>query len=199
MKHYINKHKDLIDCCIILLILSACTAFLCASRMDLHSLNSYKTAFVSAMIIPEDIVQFFIKQTLVNIILCLIIFLSGFSLLGIPFIDFMIFLKGFQIGFTMVMFLFTYKSFGVIGIVMTVLPQMILDCCAVVICASSSIHLSGMILSTLMDAKLKLKWKQFINRKLNHFIVSVVMIFISSIFKSTAGLFLLQLFLKLQI
>ena len=51
----------------------------------------------------------------------------GFSLIGIPFISFFIFTKGVQIGLSSSLLILTYEWKGILGIILTIIPQILFD------------------------------------------------------------------------
>ena len=198
MKHVLNTHRDLMDSLLILILSGLITGLYCTSHLDLNSVTSYSHALVSALVIPDNPGQYFIQQSLIHLILCLVIFSLGLSLIGIPLIQFCVFLKGFQIGFSSALFLYTYQLKGILGIVLTLVPQMIFDLAAICLVSGSAIEMSSQLLFMIINHSSKVKFSELFNEKLNQFLFSSLLVLISSTLKSTIGLKLIELFTHLE-
>lgn len=198
MKHYLHKNRDMIDATLILLVIGALCGIGLTSKMNLETLSQYSSALVSTLVMPEDIGQFFCTQCLSNLLWCILIFFLGFSVLGIPFIQFFVFLKGFQIGFSCALFLIAYDIKGILGIVMTLVPQVLFDTLAIGVVSIASLQLSGHLIAKINDAKQSVRFMKVVNRKLNALLVSMFLVLVSSFVKSTAGLALIELFCALE-
>ncbi len=74
-----------------------------------------------------DIYKVFISQFTLHILYITVITILSTSLIGTFLIALALFTKGFQIGLTCMMFIYTYQMKGLLGIILTLLPQMILE------------------------------------------------------------------------
>ncbi len=198
MKLLLSQNRNLIDSIAILLTAGLLTGLYCASNMNLDSISSYSSALAATLIVPDDPGQFFVQQSLLNLILCLVIFCFGLSVIGIPLIQFSVFLKGFQIGFSSALFLLTYHLKGLLGIAFTLIPQFLFDIAAIGVIACAAMKLSGLLICALLDRSFKLDFAAVLNQKINSFLLSAVLVIVSSAFKSTIGILLMDLFIKLE-
>lgn len=198
MKHYISHNKDLLDSISILFIAGALTALFCTSNMTDSLLLEYSHVLRSTLIMPQDAGQFFLEQCLSHVLFCLLLLFLGFSLFGIPLIQFCVFLKGFQIGFSAYLFLVTYQLKGILGILFTLLPQIVFDMAAISIIAVSALQCSGMLISALTEHPNDVQLLPLINQKLNSFLISCSIALFSSAVKSTIGLVLIDYFIKIE-
>lgn len=198
MKQIYRRNKDLLDSLLILLAIGGLTGLFCTSKMTNTQLTHYSSMLSSALVMPEDIGQFFLQQSLSHVLFCLLLFFLGFSLFGIPLIQFCVFLKGFQLGFSAYLFVAAYQMKGILGILLTLLPQIVLDSLAISVIAVASIQCSGTLLSALCEHHHDVKLLSLINQKLSSLLVSCALSLASSAFKSTIGLFLIDLYMKLD-
>lgn len=194
---YIHKNRDMIDSCFILLTIGAATGIVCTLNLNVLHLEHYSSIFVSTLVIPDDVVQYFIQQTLINGLFCCVIAFLGFSILGIPLIQLTVFLKGFQIGFQASLFLLTYKTQGILGIVMTLIPQILFDLAAVIVISIASIQLSGKLISMIHESNVKYTFMKLLSRMMSDLLFSLSFVFVSSFIKSTLGLILVQWFTQI--
>ncbi len=198
MKHLIIQNRDTLESIFILMLAGLLTGLYCTSNMNLESISSYSSALVATLNVPEDLWQFFVQQCLLNLILCLIIFCFGLSLIGIPLIQFCVFLKGFQIGFSSALFLLTYQLKGLLGIFLTLVPQVIFDIAAIAVIASAAMKLSGQLICTVADKSFRFDFGSALNQKFNSFLLSAALVILSSAVKSTVGVLLIDLFIRLE-
>lgn len=136
---------------------------------------------------------YFTNQFIIGIMFVVFIFFLGSSVLGIPAIAFFLFTRGVQIGFSCVLFVSTYQLKGIIGIVLTLLPQVIFDVIAIIIIAVFSIECSTSLLYAFINGQ-KVNLKRTLNKGLNHLLIAFIFVLITAYLKATVILKLIQLF-----
>lgn len=152
-------------------------------------LNSY----MSILVKEGNVNNYFVSQFMIGTLSILLVILLGTSLCGVPFISFMIFTKGVQIGFSCALFIITYSFKGILGILIVFIPQIILDVVAFYVVCQYCLHFSMQITtSCLTTTSISLKKK--LNKLLNVVLISIVCIFISSYFKATLGIEFIKFF-----
>lgn len=159
---------------------------------DTNGLNSYLSVMMDGLN-PNN---YFVSQFMIGTITILLVTLLGTSICGFPLISFFIFSKGMQIGFSCILFLLTYSYKGILGIIIVFIPEILIDIIALYIASQASLYLSlSMIHSVTTTTIMPLKNK--INIMLNVILVSILLIFVSSYFKSTIGIELIKIFKNL--
>lgn len=142
-----------------------------------------------------DLYPTFVHQFTLQAILILGILFLGTSMMGTFFIALCLFIKGFQIGLTCMMFIYTYQLKGIFGIILTLLPQVILELLPIVVVAIYAVELSSHILYACMNNQ-KLKRIAELNRGLNYLLVSFGLALMSSYLKATLVILLIRFFNK---
>ena len=137
--------------------------------------------------------DYYVSQVVGGIVFTLLIVLLGTSIIGSPFISFLIFSKGIQIGFSCALFIYTYQLKGILGILLTVVPQIVFDLPFIYLVSGSAIHLSLFVLYSTMSTH-ALSLKAYVNSFLNHLLVAFLLILMSSFLKSTVLIELIKLF-----
>lgn len=137
----------------------------------------------------------FVHQFTLQVILILGILFLGTSMIGTFFIALCLFIKGFQIGLTCMMFIYTYQLKGIFGIILTLLPQVILELLPIVVIAIYAVDLSSHILYACINNQ-KLKGMMELNRGLNYLLISFVLAIMSSYLKATLVILLIRFFNK---
>lgn len=140
-----------------------------------------------------DLYSTFIFQFALQILYILIVLILGTSLLGTVLIAFLLFTKGFQIGLTCMMFIYTYEMKGFLGIILTLIPQVLLDMIPILIISLFSIEMSNRILFTCMNNH-RIKLSNELNQGLNYLIYSIISALISSFLKVTLIVMLIRFF-----
>lgn len=151
------------------------------------------TSFINHVISQSDKYPYFVNEFFMGILFILFVFLLGTSIIGIPFISFVIFSKGLQIGFSCALFIATYHFKGLLGICLTLLPQLFFDTIATFIIAAGAIQFSMYLMYSILSNE-KPDIKKLCNNVLNDIFISFVIIFISSYLKATIVIELFKLF-----
>ena len=160
--------------------------------LDMEILNQLDVILIP-MNDSYDLYSTFIFQFSLQILYIFIVLILGTSLIGTVLIAFLLFTKGFQIGLTCMMFIYTYEMKGILGIILTLIPQVIFDMLPIIIIALFSIVMSNRILYTSINTH-KLKVSNELNQGLNYFIVSIFTALISSFLKVTLIVMLIRFF-----
>ena len=156
---------------------------------DITSLSSYLTTIHEV----NDTYPAFVNQFFTGILFILLVFLLGTSIVGIPFIAFIIFTKGLQIGFSCALFVASYHLKGIVGIILTLAPQVILDVLATCLIAASAIQLSMYLIYSSSNRE-RLNFKLLANSVLNDLCIGFVIVLIAAYVKSTLVVELIKLF-----
>ena len=164
-------------------------AFRYINAADIEQLSSILTT------VPEDMDQysFFINQFFLGIVLIVVVFLFGTSLAGIPIISFIVFTKGVQIGFSCALFLYTYQFKGVLGIILTLVPQVLFDVLALYLISASALQCSMYICYSTTNRE-RLDLKKLMNYLLNDIFVCFLLVLAGSYLKATLGIEFIRLF-----
>lgn len=165
---------------------------ICSSFLEMERLNQ-----LDLILLPLndsiDLVQTFIQQFTLQSLFILGILILGTSLIGTFFIALCVFIKGFQIGLTCMMFIYTYQLKGIIGILLTLCPQVILELLPIVCIAIYAVDLSSHVLYTCINTQ-KLQGLSEINRGLNYLLVSFGLALGCSYLKATLVIMLIRFF-----
>ncbi len=137
--------------------------------------------------------DYFISQFFMGILFVIVVFTLGTSIMGIPFISFVVFSKGLQIGFSSALFICTYHMKGIVGILLTLLPQVLFDVLTTYLISASAIQLSMYIIYS-CSTRERLSLKKLLNSVLNDILICFLFVFISSYLKSTLVIEFIKLF-----
>ena len=145
--------------------------------------------------IPENVEAYgyFINQFFLGIVLIVVVFLFGTSLAGIPIISFIVFSKGVQIGFSCALFVCTYQFKGILGIFLTLVPQVFFDLLALYLISASAIQCSMYICYSTTNRE-RLDIRKLMNSLLNDIIICFLLVLVGSYLKSTLGIEFIKLF-----
>ncbi len=201
MKNYIEKlspHQNVIHFLSILFLSGMICGVLLSQWMNPEVIASLSSGAFSTVLTAVDKQDFFLTQFTTNLLLCLLVLFFGFSVIGMPMIAFVIFTKGVQIGFSCAMYLITYQLKGMIGIILTLIPQVSFDAIAIFVISTVAFELSFQLFKRSFMNTRVIQWKTLLNEKLNGVLLSLALILFSSIIKATLVLSLMDLFAMLQ-
>ncbi len=198
LMYLIKEKKQLIQCLLIIMIFGTLTGIFCYYYQSSQSMLEYSSAFISTLVVPNNQLEFFIGQFVTNMLLVLLIFSQGFSIIGIPIIYLCAFIKGFQIGFSAALFIFTYQLKGILGIIITLIPQVILDCIPIFIISIISIELCILIIHRVNNGNKVNKLLPIVNKKLNALFICIILILIICLIKSVVIVKLMEIFALIQ-
>lgn len=156
---------------------------------DVKHLSSYLTTIEEGV----NKYDYFVSQFFTGILFILFVFLLGTSVVGIPIISFIAFTKGLQIGFSCALFVCTYQLKGIVGILLTLIPQVAFDLIATFLISASAIQLSMYIVYSTTNRE-RLDFRKLANTVLNDIFICFLIILVGSYLKSTIGLEFIKLF-----
>ena len=187
-----QNYKNQMIFILILLVGGILIGIFGSKLLDMEVLNQLDVILIP-MNDSYDLYSTFIFQFVLQVIYIFIILILGTSLLGSVLIAFIIFTKGFQIGLTCMMFIYTYELKGILGIVLTLIPQVFIDMLPIIIISLFSIEMSNRILYTCLNNH-RIKLENELNQGLNYFIYSLISALISSFLKVTLIVMLIRFF-----
>lgn len=134
----------------------------------------------------------FIGDFLNNIVQLVFIFIFGISMIGILFVIFLLFFKGFMLGTTVSIIIFKYGIKGILVALLYVFPSLVLNIIIYIFMSFFAINASIKFIKALLK-KDKLDFRSFFGKYLLSFFISILFIGISSLL----NVFLTPLLLKL--
>ena len=156
---------------------------------DIQNLSAYLTTIDSNV----NKYDYFISQFFLGILFILFVFLLGTSIAGIPIISFVVFTKGLQIGFSCALFVATYQMKGIVGILLTLLPQVVFDLLATFLISASAIQLSMYIVYSCTNRE-RLAFRKLFNTVLNDIFICFLIMLVGAYLKSTIVIEFIKLF-----
>ena len=156
---------------------------------DIQNLSAYLTTIDSNV----NKYDYFISQFFLGILFILFVFLLGTSIAGIPIISFVVFTKGLQIGFSCALFVATYQMKGIVGILLTLLPQVVFDLLATFLISASAIQLSMYIVYSCTNRE-RLDFRKLFNTVLNDIFICFLIMLVGAYLKSTIVIEFIKLF-----
>ncbi len=169
--------------------------FLVFSKLETSSIESLTSSFntiFNMSYIKEK--EFFYSNFFSNIIQIFVIFLFGLSVVGGPVVGFVVFTKGLQIGFSSALLLNMYSYKGIFAIILTIIPQVLIEIVTILMLSSISLEISFNICYTCFLDKRTIDLKNVINHYLNYFLISLILILISTLVKIYVIPYLIYLF-----
>lgn len=161
----------------------------CIDVSDTQYLSSFLTT-IDSNVSKYD---YFASEFFLGILFILLIFFLGTSIVGIPVISFVVFTKGLQIGFSAALFVVTYNLKGIVGIIMTLFPQVFFDLLATFLISASAIQLSMYLIYATSNRE-KLDFRKLSNSVLNDILICFVILLVGSYLKSTLVIECIKLF-----
>ncbi len=160
-------------------------------KLLIEQLNVY---FENIKKLSSDVfgIKVFTSEIINNGIQLFFIFALGISMIGIPFVIFILFFKGFMLGTTISTMFLKYQLKGVIAAFLYVFPFLIINVLIYILTSFYAVHASVKFLKALFK-KESLNFKSFLGKYLLTFIISIILMIISCLFES----FLMPLLLKL--
>lgn len=156
---------------------------------DISSLSMYLTTVDQGI----DKYSAFVNQFFMGILFILFVFLLGTSIIGIPFISFIVFTKGLQIGFSCALFVCSFHLKGIVGILLTLLPQVIFDLLSTFLIAACAIQLSMYLVHSTSNRD-RLDFKKLANSVLNDICICFFISLVAAYVKSTLVIELIKIF-----
>lgn len=146
-------------------------------NIDQNNINYYET---------------FINTSISNIVFVLIIWLLGFSVVGLPFTLFMYFSKSFSLGFSISSLIMNYKLKGLLYSIIYTIPSGILYLGGYTLLMLYSVSLSLKLFTSIIKKK-SIDFKYIINKYLFILLISFILILIGILYETFIMPFLLNL------
>lgn len=168
-----------------------CFIFSKQDSASLDSLNQLLASVLSISYIKDPaMIQ---EQLLSNLMLIFTVFFLGLSLAGIPFLSFILFTKGMQVGFSCMLYIESYALKGIVGIVLTLIPFVLFELIAFLLLCAVAYEVSISLWLTCFFKKQVLSLKSVLNHFLNYTLISLALVLFATLFK----IYLLPLFYQI--
>ncbi len=136
--------------------------------------------------------QILVKSLTNNLLLNIIIWLLGISIIGIPIVIILLFIKSFILSFTFTSIIYTYKYKGIISAIIYVIPH-IINLLLSFVLIYYSITFSKSLFNYLFKKK-ECNRKELVNRYLKLLVISTFLFIISSIIETYIIPILIRIF-----
>lgn len=186
---FFKKYRHVYLFIAILLLAGICAGLYFSKTIDINDMKNF-TSYMNS--ISTDSTSFS-AQFFSGVIFILFVFLLGTSIIGIPLISFIIFSKGMQIGFSCALFVYTYQLKGIAGIILTLFPQVVIDCLATFLISASAIQLSMYLIISCSNRE-KLDFRRLFNSILNDLIICFLMVLVEAYVKADLMVWFVKLF-----
>lgn len=189
MKKLINELLD-VDKKIIIFLIIICTIGIISGSVFMTVLsNNDKEIVISSL--DEYIAlnrQINTKLSLtnnisINLLYCLIIWLLGVSVICLPIVIFILFIKSFLLSFTISSFIFKYKTKGILLGIIYNLPHQVINLIIYLYLGVYSIKLSSFILKAIVHKK-NINFRNITNRYLIVLLFSIILLIISTLYET---------------
>lgn len=123
------------------------------------------------------------NNLIINLLYIFSIWLLGISIIGLPIVIIIIFLKSFLLSFTITSFIIKYKTKGILLSIIYIMPHQIINLITIMYLGVYSIKLSSYIIEAIIYKK-NLNFKNITNRYILVFIVSIIIIILTSLYET---------------
>ncbi len=123
------------------------------------------------------------NNLIINLLYIFSIWLLGISIIGLPIVIIIIFLKSFLLSFTITSFIIKYKTKGILLSMIYLMPHQIINLITIMYLGVYSIKLSSYIIEAIIYKK-NLNFKNITNRYILVFIVSIIIIILTSLYET---------------
>ena len=161
-------------------------------------LNSIKDFFDKLINNKFNFIGTLKNTALSNFLFSFIIWVIGISVVGVLIVIFIIFYKSFTLGFTISSIIYTYSIKGTLLALIYVFPHMVINLLILLYLSSYSIKLSIILIKSILK-KDNLNFKAFINNYSKVFLISIVLLTITSLYESFIAPIILRYFAQLSI
>lgn len=129
-----------------------------------------------------------------NLLYIILVFVLGISIIGIPIIILMLFLKGFMIGFSIASIIAKYKIIGILGSLTYVFPHIVLSIIVIFLISYYALKLSFNILRSIIKKKV-INFSEILNRYMMMLLICSLAMVIASLIETYISPFIIKLFL----
>ncbi len=193
MKYIFPCHKKLLICMIVISCFGLLSGVWYGLQMNPDDVLLCQTLIQSNLCISIDSFQYFLKVCLLEGFMVLFLFLSGFSILGIPLILTVLFFCGFRFGLIGLMLLQMYQMQGILIVLVILIPSACLKMGVEYAIAAVSMQLSFSFIESCKGVK-KNEILHCINSRCTSLIVCLGFVVIYGAYQSTIGLWMMHLF-----
>lgn len=130
-----------------------------------------------------DLTNIFKNSLFSNILYLLVIWIFGISIIGIPIIVFLLFFKGFTLGFSIGGIFYTYGFKGLLGALIYIFPHQIINLIVLLFICNYALFLSISLLKALLK-KQNINFKSFIGKYLLLLVISIVILVVMSVYET---------------
>ena len=189
---FLKKYQNVYLYIAILVGCGLCMGIILSNYIDVNDIQNL-SAYLTTIDSNVNKYDYFISQFFLGILFILFVFLLGTSIAGIPIISFVVFTKGLQIGFSCALFVATYQMKGIVGILLTLLPQVVFDLLATFLISASAIQLSMYIVYSCTNRE-RLDFRKLFNTVLNDIFICFLIMLVGAYLKSTIVIEFIKLF-----
>ena len=129
-----------------------------------------------------------------NLLYIALVFLLGISIIGIPVVIFMLFLKGFMIGFSIASIVAKYKIIGILGSLTYIFPHIVISVLVIFMLSYYALRLSFNIFRAVIEKK-TINFSEIISRYSMIMLIGVVIMVIASLIEAFISPHIIKLFL----
>lgn len=179
----INVDKKVLIFLIIICIIGIITGSFFMTVLSNNDKESIMVSLEEFMSFSSSNKETFINDLTINLIFMLIMWLLGASVVGVPIVIIMLFIKSFLISFTISSFIMKYKFKGIVYGIVYNLPHQIINLVVFMYLGVYAIKLSSFIIDTVIHKK-TLNFKNITNRYLLVLGITIIFLIISSLYSS---------------
>lgn len=129
-----------------------------------------------------------------NLIYIIFIWLLGISIVGIPIIIIMLFIKGFMIGFSVASIIAKYKLIGILGSFTYIFPHIVLSVLIIFTISNYALKLSFNLFNAVIKKK-TINFNEIINRYSFIMLLGIIGMTITSLIETFISPYIIKLFL----
>jgi stage II sporulation protein M len=129
-----------------------------------------------------------------NLLYIILIWLLGISIIGIPIIVFIVFIKGFIIGFSVSSIILQYKFWGILGAITYIFPHVIINTLIILLLSCYALYFSFYLFWAIIK-KRNINFKDIINKYSYLMLISIILIIITSLIEVFVSPYIIKLFL----
>ncbi len=198
IKFQVIKSKKMYLFLVVILLIGIISGSVFITILDEHDkvtvINQIKSFFSKVQANEINYISALKNSLTSNLIYIVLIWLLGISVIGIPIIMFIVFIKGFIIGFSIAAIIITYNTVGIIGAFAYIFPHMIISSFIIIIMGCYALYLSFNIFWSVIQRK-SLSFKNIINRYCVIMLISIIIMIISSLIEVFLSPYLIKIFL----
>lgn len=143
-----------------------------------------------------DIIYLLRTSLSTNLIYIIFIWLLGISIIGIPIIIFLVFIKSFIIGFSLSGIIYHYNIKGILLSLSYIFPHQIINLVAISFIGLYALKVSISLIKLIISKK-QINFKNIMKKYFAVLIICIILVLISSVFESFVCPYLIKLFLLL--